>query len=311
MELTKHEIECYKKAGRIAAETKTYARNIIKPGMKLIDIALAIDKKILELGGEFAFPVNLSLNDVAAHYTPTLGDETIAEGLLKIDIGVAVEGYIADTAISIDLTEEKKHTQQIEANKACLKAVMENIEYNDPINKIGKEVTKALKEYNEKNDTNIQLVESLCGHKVAQNIIHAGITIPNYENNDERPLKEMVTAIEPFLTTGTGIIYEGEGGGIYAITKEKKPRDPNARKILEYIKEKHKTRPFCSRWLEQNKELKGTKTALTLLEKEGIIHHYPILLDREEKTVTQFENTFIWNKEKKTITTYEENWENL
>ena len=106
--MEKLEIESYIKAGKIAKEIKKFTREITKPGVKLIDIAEAIDAKIFELGAEPAFPVNLSLNEIAAHYTPTPGDETIAEGILKIDIGVVVDGYIADTALSIDLTEDGK-----------------------------------------------------------------------------------------------------------------------------------------------------------------------------------------------------------
>ncbi|MEI6058738.1 MAG: M24 family metallopeptidase, partial [archaeon] len=105
--MEKQEIESYKKAGDIAKRVVAYARDFIKPGMLLIDIANKIDSKIDELGVEAAFPVNLSLNEIAAHYTPSADDETLAEGLLKVDIGVSVNGYIADVAFSLDLTEDK------------------------------------------------------------------------------------------------------------------------------------------------------------------------------------------------------------
>src|SRR5689334_2899432 len=108
--MDKHEQDCYIKAGRIAAQIKTFARGYIKAGMKLIDIALAVDDKIKELGAVPAFPLNLSINEIAAHFTPALGDEKIAEGILKVDCGVAVEGYIADTAFTMDLTPDHKHT---------------------------------------------------------------------------------------------------------------------------------------------------------------------------------------------------------
>jgi len=125
--MEKSEIESYVKAGEISKKIKKFAQEFIKPKMKLIEIAEAIDAKILELGGDFAFPVNLSLNEIAAHYTPAPDDETIAEGILKVDIGVAVDGFIADTAISIDLTENKKWTKMIELNKKILEEITNKI----------------------------------------------------------------------------------------------------------------------------------------------------------------------------------------
>src|SRR3989344_2632256 len=85
-------------AGKIASDTKKYARSIAKKGMLLFELAEKIEAKIIELGGNPAFPVNLSINDVAAHYTPSHDDKTLAHGLLKVDFGVSVDGYVADTA---------------------------------------------------------------------------------------------------------------------------------------------------------------------------------------------------------------------
>jgi len=112
-----NEVESYVKAGEIAKEVKEFAKELVKPGTKLIDIAEAIDAKIAELGGEPAFPVNLSLNEIAAHFTPAKGDEIVAEGILKVDLGVAVNGYIADTAFSVDLTKDGKFEEMMKLNE--------------------------------------------------------------------------------------------------------------------------------------------------------------------------------------------------
>jgi len=99
-----------KKAGKIAKEAKEYAKSFIKKDMPLLEIAEKIENKIMELGGKMAFPTNLSINEIAAHYTPTYNDETKAHGLLKVDLGVHIDGWTADTAFSIDLenSEENK-----------------------------------------------------------------------------------------------------------------------------------------------------------------------------------------------------------
>ena len=80
------------KAGRIAAEVVSYARKIIKPGMPLLDIAEQVDAEIFRKGCKPAFPVCLSINEMAAHYAPLINDKTLASGLLKVDLGVAIDG---------------------------------------------------------------------------------------------------------------------------------------------------------------------------------------------------------------------------
>lgn len=101
--MEKNEIENYKKAGGIAKQVLEYGKSIIKPGMLLLEIAEKIEFKIKELGGKPAFPCNLSINEIAAHCTPNIKDETKASGLLKVDLGVSVDGCIVDTAFSLDL----------------------------------------------------------------------------------------------------------------------------------------------------------------------------------------------------------------
>src|SRR3989338_11154809 len=103
------------KAGTVVSKVREYARTIVKPGMPLIEIAEKIEEKIAELGGKPAFPTNLSINEIAAHCTPTHNDQTKAEGLLKVDIGVQIDGYIADTAFSIDLENSDENSSLIKA----------------------------------------------------------------------------------------------------------------------------------------------------------------------------------------------------
>ena len=107
------ELQSYKQAGEIAHKIREYSKEIIKPGIPLLEIARKIHKKIEELGAIPAFPVNLSIDDVAAHFHPALEDETVARGLLKVDLGIHINGFIADTALTLDLTPEKKHKKLI------------------------------------------------------------------------------------------------------------------------------------------------------------------------------------------------------
>ena len=293
------EVESYIKAGAIAKEIKIFARNLIKPKMRLFDIAEAIDSKILELGGEFAFPVNLSLNEVAAHYTPVFGDETLAEGILKIDIGVAVNGFIADTALSIDLTTNGEFKEMIELNKKILENVSRIVKIGMEIQEVGEVCQKTLEEGNREK---FSIIKSLSGHTLAQNTIHAGLTISNYQNNNRNILDEIAFAIEPFVTTGVGDIYEGEPGGIYILKGNGQIRDRDARNFLEFIRKEFGTRPFCARWL-MKKGFDKLKFILKILVKQGILYEYPMLIEKSRKPVSQFENTFILANNKVLCTT--------
>jgi len=296
--MKKQEIESYVKAGKIAKEIKVFARTLIKPGAKLIDIAEVIDAKIFELGGEPAFPVNLSLNEIAAHYTPTPKDETIAEGILKVDLGVAVDGYIADTAFSVDLTEDGEFKEMMELNEKILANVTGKIKAGIEVREVGEICQTTLEKWNDENESNFSIIKNLSGHSLGQNDIHAGLTISNYKNENKNVLNEAF-AIEPFVTTGVGEIYEGQPGGIYVLQSDAPIRDRDARNVVKFIKENFLTLPFCLRWLVGNSEL-GDKFSegklrfiLSILIKQGVLYEYPMLIEKSKKPVSQFENTFV------------------
>lgn len=299
--MEKSEVESYVEAGKIAKEVREFARGIIKPDMKLIDIAEAIDGKIFELGGEPAFPVNLSLNEIAAHYTPAKGDETVAEGILKVDIGVCVDGYIADTAFSVDLTGEGKFKEIIELNEKVLENASSVIKVGVEVREIGDATQDTLEKWNSDNDSNFVMIKSLSGHSLDQDDIHAGLTISNYRNDNHSEL-EGAFAIEPFVTTGVGDIYEGQPGGIYVLQSNDSVRDRDAREVLKFIKENYKTRPFCLRWLEKENFGK-LKFVISSLVKQGILHEYPMLIEKSKAPVSQAENTFVVVDGKVLVTT--------
>jgi len=284
--MEKQDIENYRKAGRIAAEAKKYSREIIKKGVLLREIADKIEAKILELGGKPAFPVNLSINEIAAHYTPGMDDETKAQGLIKIDIGVHVQGCIADTAFSMDLENSEENKKLIEAAEKALNEALKTARKNIEICKIGKAIHEKITE------SGFSPIRNLCGHELGKYLIHAGITIPNYDNQNKAELEEGAYAIEPFSTSGAGIVYDGRLSGIYRLEERKAIRDLLARQILEFIEEEYQTLPFCSRWIVK-KFSNRALMSLKLMEQAGIIHQYPQLIEKEHKPVAQAEDTII------------------
>ncbi len=294
--MKQEELENYKKAGKIASAAKEYARKILKPGMPLLEIAEKIETKILELGGELAFPVSLAIDDIAAHSTPSLDSEEKAHGLLKVDIGVHVNGYIADTAFSLDLTKEKKYKELIEASEKALENAVKKSNKDTTLSEIGSVIHDTI------TSKGFSPIRNLSGHELGNFLVHAGLTIPNYNNNNQAKLKEGAYAIEPFATTGTGIVYDGGKSGIYRLEKEAGVRDAFARKVYQHILEEYKTLPFCERWLVK-KFSSRTKLALLFLEQAGILHQYSQLVEKSHSPVSQAENTIIIEKGKVEVTT--------
>ena len=270
--MNKEEITNYKKAGEIAEK---------------------IERMIIELNAMPAFPVNLSMNEIAAHYTPAYSDETKASGLLKIDFGVCVDGCIVDVAFSMDLENNEENKMLILASEKALASAIEvakkekNIQIWEIGNVIQEEITKF----------GFSPIKNLSGHELGEYRIHAGITIPNTNNGNKIVLEEGAYAIEPFATNGIGSVYEAGKSGIYSFKEKKAVRNTEARKLLAFIEEEYKTLPFCSRWLVKKF---GTKAlfSLSLLEKDGILHHYPQLVEKGKGKVSQAENTILISDEK-------------
>jgi len=279
--MEKEEIENWKKAGEKTAEVLSFAKNIIKAETPLLEIAEQIEEYVQKHKLAFAFPINLSKNEIAAHYSPFHNDKETAGGLMKLDIGICINGFIGDAAISIDLTPEQKHKDLIEASSSALKAAIKAIKHGVEIREAGKVI------FSEITTRDFSPIRNLSGHELKQWNLHAGITIPNYDNGNKNKLKEGIYAIEPFATLGTGIVQESKPSGIFMLKQKKPTRN---KEILSFIGQEYKTLPFSSRWLIKKFGLRCL-FSLSQLEKEGILHQFPILVEKSHKAVSQAEHT--------------------
>lgn len=296
LEMSQDSIEKIKKAGEIARITKEYARSIIKKDVLLLEIAEKIESKIIEFGGVPAFPVNLSINEVAAHSTPTFNDSSLAYGLLKVDLGVHIDGFVADTAFSLDLDDNSENKKLIESSELALKKAIEIFSRDCKIREVGKEIQKTAESYN------FKAVANLSGHSITQYNLHAGVTVPNVDNSQEKKFEEGLYAIEPFTTNGLGSVRDGKPSGIYQLQKEGNVRDSFAREVLSYITEEYGTLPFCARWIYKKFSSRGL-LALRRIEETGILYQYAQLIESGKGKVAQSEHTVILLKKEKIITT--------
>lgn len=277
------------KAGRIAQESVIYARSIAHKGVPLLELATKIEAKIISLGGKPAFPVNLSINDIAAHATPRYDSTDVAHGLLKVDIGVHVNGSIADTAFSVDLDNSADNKKLIEAAEAGLHAATHLVKEGVALHVLGKAIDTVIR------SRGATTVINLSGHAIEAYDVHAGVTIPNYDNGDDTRLEEGVYAVEPFATNGGGKVVDGKPSGIYQLMREGNVRDSMAREVMAFIAEEYRTLPFCSRWIHAKFGTRGL-LALRFIEQAGLLHHYAQLVEASHGIVAQAEHTFLVTK---------------
>jgi len=297
--MTPEEIEKYVQAGKIAGKLKKFLRGYVKEGMPLLDIAKTIKEKIEDTGAICAFPPTLSIDDIAAHYSPAPKDETVASGIIKVDFGVCIDGYIADTAITLDLTEDNRHKELIEASELALDNALKIIDSSVSLNDIGKNVQESIE------SKGFSPIINLSGHSLGRWNVHAGVTIPNYANGNNNKLEPGAYAIEPFATDGKGMIQAGGQGNIYELTNVKNPRSPKAREILKFIQEKYQTLPFSLAEI-QDKFGPMSRLAINELIKQDSLHSHTTLVEKGNGFVSQAEHTFLITDGGKVIVTTRE-----
>lgn len=278
----------YRKAQSISESVIIYAKTLLKEGVKTLEIAEKIEGKILKLGGEIAFPVNISINNIAAHYTPDINDDATlnANDLVKIDIGVHVNGYIWDRAFTVYIGQ-KQHPL-IEASEKALAEAIKLIKPGVKIFEISEVVESTLQEFG------FNPVRNLCGHGLERYNTHAQPTIPNGRNNIKEEIRPGVIAMEVFATNGVGWAKESDRALIFSFLQQKPVRIWEGRQILQWAAIERKTLPFAKRWLVDKfniSELKIDMALKQLLDVDAI-RKYPVLRE-ENGLVAQTEDTII------------------
>lgn len=287
-------VEKYVKAGKIAAEVREESAKLAKVDMPLLELAEKIEAMIRDRGAEPAFPVNLSLNEFAAHYTPQSNDEAkIREGdVIKIDVGAHVDGYVADTAITVDFGE---HKSLLEASKSALAAAVDLVRPGAAVYDISKAIEETIKSFG------LVPVGNLTGHGLDQYVEHTEPTIPNIALRNDYKLKEgQVIAIEPFATNGLGQVKDTPEVMIFSFSQDKPVRNPDAKKIAAYAS-KFNGLPFAERWLLSKdaasngvpNSLFKVRMALRELVQRGIFYSYPVLREAKAGLVSQAEHTVL------------------
>ena len=283
-------IEKFKFSGRILHETREEMKHLVREGMPIIEVCEKAERLIREKGGKPAFPCNVSVNEIAAHYTSPPDDKRrIPErSLVKVDIGVHVDGYVTDTAITICFNPE--YRSLVETAEQALKAAINSIRAGIFTSKLGRTIERTIK------SRGFKPVSNLTGHQLGRYLVHAGTSIPNVSHVSFSKIKlGGVYALEPFTTlpNAIGSVENGDEVTIFRLLRHKKLGSPYAKQLLKYIEENFRTLPFAERWLQDVVPQEHHQEAFQELLSSKAIMGYPIFIEVSRKPVAQAEHTVL------------------
>ena len=281
----------YLDSGTAVKEAKQKAQEICQVGTSYREIADKLESVVSDHEGvEPAFPVNISANEEAAHYSPGPNTDRVVQpgDLLKVDIGAHKDGYIADSAITVDVSDQ--HSKIRSRNEEILSKALERIEPGLTVGELGSYIGSLAEDYN--------IITNLTGHYLDRYTQHAGVSIPNRSNGSDHVFKKGdVFAVEPFLTDGPGRVRNGKPGNIYKQESNANVRGRRQRKLLGEIKELRGL-PFSPRWLDSYNRM-----AMAKLVQSGVVKHYDILVEDGSGIVSQAEQTVMLTEDGSKIVT--------
>jgi methionyl aminopeptidase len=284
--------ENYKRAGAIAADARNYGASLLKPGARFLDVAASIETRIKGSGAGLAFPVNIAVNTLAAHYSPRHDDPLVFKqgDVVKLDVGAHVDGYIADTAITVEIDTHSYETMILASSKALERAI-DVLKAGVPLSDLGAVVQDTITSYGYKP------IDNLMGHGLGRFELHSGLSVPNVKSlgTKMKPKEGDVLAIEPFATNGIGHVISGGGSNIYLCNKSLKAkliRDSRTKLLSEKMTALFTTLPFAERWYHEAFPNSGD-LALKKLSLLGVTKQYPQLFEAKNGIVTQKEHTVI------------------
>jgi len=274
------------KSGKIAAKILKEISEMIEPKTRIIKICSTAEKKIREYGGIPAFPFNVSINHIAAHSTSPKGDKSeIPEfGLVKLDCGVHVDGYIADTALTVDIDGTLEGF--VAATEDALSEAISAITPGITLGSIGATIESVINEYG------LRPISNLSGHNLKRYNLHAGKQVPNVKKRGT-PAVEIgeYYAIEPFATSGIGTVIDSDFVYIFANTGLEKTLEGTTEKLREYLRKQYGPLPFASRWIGTASKDIDIVSEIRELIKEKVIRGFPMQIEKKARPVSQAEHT--------------------
>lgn len=275
------------RAGKLAKEVRSYGKSLIQKGASYLDVVGKINQKIFEIGAKPAFPPQLALNDVAAHFLPMPDEDIIfSDQIVKLDVGVCYEGAIGDCAVTVDLSGN--YQKLIDAAEAALLNAEKSICVGMPVREIGKIINETITSFG------YTPIKNLSGHGLGEYKIHTVPIIPNYDDQSKAVVRAGMTfAIEPFATNGKGLIYEGGIPTIFGLASSRPLQSELARSLLAVIRTFDGLPYAMHDLISPEWPLEKVKSGLEELIKAGVVAGYPPLIEQGHGMVAQAENSVL------------------
>jgi methionyl aminopeptidase len=288
-EETKDVLEKWRRAGVVAREALDLARPMIEPGLKVLDLINTVENYIREHSSGTSFPCNVSLNNIAAHYTSPLNDETvIQEGdLVTVDCGSHVDGCIADTAFTVALNPD--HQDLVKAAEDATNVAIQMMRPGAKLNTIGALIEDTI------TNAGFKPIKQLTGHQLKEYELHAEKQVPCISGKSEVLVEEgEFYAVETFASTGSGNITDLPNPTIYQLLPIRVPlRFSGSKQFLGIARKEYKEFPFAERWLAERMNHGTLKMAIKELRKNGALYAHNILAAEKGEFVSQHEHTVI------------------
>jgi len=299
-EYDEESLEKFRLSGKILRETREEIKRFVRENMSILKICEKAEGLIFKKGGKPAFPCNVSINEIAAHYTspPSDASRIPRKSVVKVDIGVHVDGYVTDTAVTICFNPEYKSL--VETAEQALKAAIDNIYPEMPTSRLGALIEKTIKSHG------FKPISNLTGHQVGRYLVHAGTSLPNVAQLSFSKIRLGGTyAIEPFVTlpNAVGRVENSGEMTIFRFLKSKSLKNPYAKQLSKHIEENFKTLPFAERWLQGIVPKEHYQEAFKELSSSKVIMGYPIFIEVSRKPVAQAEHTVLIVKDGCTVLT--------
>jgi len=299
----------YKLAGDIANRVLAQLVKETVPGKVIVDLCTLGDKLITEAVSTqynkgkvekgVAFPTSFSVNNCLGHFSPLVGDTaTIKEGdLVKVDLGVHLDGFIALGAHTFVALEPANATQPVTGRKAdvicaahyaaecahrLIKPGNKNTQVTEMISKVASQF-------------GCEAVEGVLSHQMKRFVIDGNNVIINKANVDQKvdefEFEEgQVYAVDIVMSTGEGKARELES----RTTIYKRAVDQNyllklqaARYVFNEVNNRFPTLPFTLRALDE----KRARLGITECVKHDLVIPYPVLYEKDNEFVAQFKFT--------------------
>jgi methionyl aminopeptidase len=289
-ESEKEALEKLRLSGKILRETREEMKNYVREDMPIIDICEKAEGLIRQKGAKPAFPCNVSVNEVAAHYTSPPNDKRrIPEkSVVKVDIGAHIDGYVTDTAVTVCFDPE--YESLVETAERALGTAVENIQPGTSTSKLGTIIERVVK------SRGFKPISNLTGHQVGRYVVHTGTSLPNVSQLFSTKIKlGGVYAIEPFVTVpnAAGRVENGDEATIFRFLRSRSTKNPHARELQKYIEDNFRTLPFTERWLQDVVPQQHYREAFDELLASKTLMKYPIFVEASGKTVAQAEHTVL------------------